>query len=64
MEALFLKLLDMSVSGSWLILAVIATRLLLRNAPPIRKPCWIAVGSAEASRPVRLRSGKRASKQG
>ena len=33
METVFLKLLDMSVSASWLILAVIAARLLLRNAP-------------------------------
>ena len=44
MEALFLKLLDMGVSASWLILAVLAARLLLRNAPKsIRCILWALV---------------------
>ena len=44
MEAVFLKLLDMSVSASWLILAVIAARLLLRNAPKsVRCILWALV---------------------
>ena len=43
---------------------LIEQKMVNADAPPIRKPCWIAVGSAEASRPVRWRSGKRASKQG
>ena len=44
MEELFLKLLDMSVSASWLILAVIAARLLLRNAPKsVRCILWALV---------------------
>ena len=44
MEALFLKLLDMGVSSSWLILAVIAARLLLRNAPKsVRCILWAIV---------------------
>ena len=33
MTDLFLKLLNMSLSASWLVLAVIALRLLLRRAP-------------------------------
>lgn len=33
MEALFLKVLEMSVTGSWVILAVLVVRLLLRRAP-------------------------------
>ena len=44
MEALFLKLLDISVSASWLIVAVIAARLLLRNAPKsVRCILWALV---------------------
>ena len=44
METVFLKLLDMSVSASWLILAVIAARLLLRNAPKsVRCILWALV---------------------
>lgn len=44
MEALFLKLLDMGVSASWLILAVIAARFLLRNAPKsVRCILWALV---------------------
>lgn len=33
MSALFLKILNLSINASWLILAVIATRLLLKRAP-------------------------------
>jgi len=33
MEALFLKILNMSITASWIILAVLALRLLLRKAP-------------------------------
>jgi len=45
MEALFLKILNMSITASYVILAVILLRLLLRNAP--RKysyALWAAVG--------------------
>lgn len=33
MEALFLKLVNMSITASWLVLAVIAVRLLFRKTP-------------------------------
>ncbi|MBQ9910501.1 MAG: peptidase M56, partial [Lachnospiraceae bacterium] len=33
MSGIFLKLLNMSITASWLILAVIMARLLLRKAP-------------------------------
>ena len=33
MTDLFLKVLDMSITASWVILAVMAVRLLLRKAP-------------------------------
>lgn len=38
MEALFLKLLNMSITASWLVLAVILLRLLLKKAPK-----WLTV---------------------
>lgn len=38
MEALFLKILNMSITAGWIFLAVIAVRLLLKKAPK-----WIAV---------------------
>ena len=38
MEALFLKILNMSITAGWIVLAVIAVRLLLKKAPK-----WIAV---------------------
>ena len=41
MRELFLKLLDMSLSASWLVLAVIGLRLVLKNAPKsIRCVLW------------------------
>lgn len=33
MEALFLKLINMSVTASWLVLAVVILRALLKKAP-------------------------------
>ena len=33
MSALFLKILNLSINASWLILAVIVVRLLLKKAP-------------------------------
>ena len=33
MEALFLKLVNMSITASWLVLAIIAVRLIFKNAP-------------------------------
>ena len=45
MEALFLKLVNMSLTASWLVLAVIVTRVLLKNAPKyIRVILWGFVG--------------------
>ncbi len=45
MEALFLKLLNMSITASWLILAVIVLRFLLQKAPKsIRCFLWALVG--------------------
>ena len=38
METAFLKILNMSITASWLVLAVIAVRLLLKKAPK-----WITV---------------------
>ena len=38
METVFLKILNMSITASWIVLAVIAVRLLLKKAPK-----WIAV---------------------
>lgn len=45
MEAVFLKLVNMSVTAGWLVLAVLVLRLLLRNAPKsIRCVLWGLVG--------------------
>ena len=33
MEALFLKLVNMSITASWLVLAIIAVRLIFKKAP-------------------------------
>ena len=45
MEAVFLKVVNMSISAGWLILAVMVLRLLLRNAPKnIRVVLWGLVG--------------------
>ena len=33
MEALFLKLVNMSINASWLVLAVLALRFVLKKAP-------------------------------
>ncbi len=45
MSALFLKLLNMSITASWLVLAVVLLRLLLKKAPKaIRCALWILVG--------------------
>ena len=39
MDEVFLKLLNMSISASWLVLAVVVVRLLLKNAPKSVR-CW------------------------
>ena len=45
MEAVFLKLLNMSITASWLVLAVIVIRLLLKSAPKaITVFMWALVG--------------------
>jgi len=45
MEALFLKLLNMSISASWLVLFVIAVRFLVKKAPrALVCLLWLAVG--------------------
>ncbi len=45
MEAVFLKLLNMSINASWFVLAVIVLRLLLKKAPKkIRVILWSLVG--------------------
>lgn len=38
MEAVFLKILNMSIAASWLVLAVLIVRLLMKKAPK-----WVAV---------------------
>ena len=44
MEALFLQILNMSMSASWLIVAVIVIRFLLKNAPKgFRYVLWALV---------------------
>ena len=35
METLFLKLFNMSVTASWIVLAVVILRLLLKKAPKV-----------------------------
>jgi beta-lactamase regulating signal transducer with metallopeptidase domain len=45
MDVFFLKLLNMSISALWVVLAVVVLRLLLRRAPKwIRVLLWAAVG--------------------
>ena len=45
MEALFLKLFNMSITASWLVLAVVILRLLLKKAPKaITVFLWALVG--------------------
>ena len=45
MEKLFLQVLDLSVAASWVILAVIAVRLLLRKAPKVYSyALWAVAG--------------------
>ena len=45
MEAVFLKVLNMSISAGWLVLAALVLRLVLRNAPKwMRVVLWGAVG--------------------
>jgi len=45
MSALFLKLVNMSITASWLVLAVVLLRLILKKAPKfIRCALWILVG--------------------
>ncbi len=46
MEAVFLKLVNMSLTASWLVLAVVILRLVLKNAPKyIRVILWGFVGA-------------------
>ena len=56
MEALFLKLLDMGVSASWLILTVIAARFLLRNAPKSARCILWALVALRLACPVTIPS--------
>lgn len=45
MTNLFLKLVNMSVSAGWLIIAVVCARLLLKKAPKaVRLALWLIVG--------------------
>ena len=45
MEALFLKLFNMSITASWLVLAVVILRLLIKKAPKaITVFLWALVG--------------------
>lgn len=45
MEDLFLRVLDLSVTASWVILAVLAVRILLRKAPKVYSyALWAVVG--------------------
>ena len=45
MEDLFLRVLDLSVTASWVILAVLAVRMLLRKAPKVYSyALWAVVG--------------------
>ena len=38
MEAVFLKILNMSITASWIVLAVIAVRFLMKKAPK-----WVTI---------------------
>jgi beta-lactamase regulating signal transducer with metallopeptidase domain len=45
MEGIFIKLLNMSITASWLILAVVLLRVILKKAPKsIRRILWALVG--------------------
>lgn len=45
MEAVFIRLLNMSIAASWLILAVVLLRVILKKAPKsIRRILWALVG--------------------
>ena len=45
MEAIFLKMLNMSITASWLVLAIIILRLILKKAPKaISVFMWALVG--------------------
>lgn len=45
MEAIFLKILNMSITASWLVLAIVILRLLLKKAPKaISVFMWALVG--------------------
>lgn len=56
MESLFIKLLNNSISATWLVLAVLLARLLLKKAPKnLRCALWGLVGLRLAL-PVRLQS--------
>ena len=45
MEKLFLHVLDLSIAASWVILAVLAVRILLRKAPKVYSyALWAVVG--------------------
>ena len=45
MEHIFLQVLDLSITASWVILAVLAVRILLRKAPKVYSyALWAAVG--------------------
>jgi beta-lactamase regulating signal transducer with metallopeptidase domain len=45
MEAVFIRFLNMSIAASWLILAVVLLRVILKKAPKsIRRILWALVG--------------------
>ena len=45
MEAIFLKILNMSITASWLVLAIVILRLILKKAPKaISVFMWALVG--------------------
>ena len=69
METVFLKLLNMSIAASWLVLAVIVLRWLLKRAPKsvrcvlgglvaLRLICPFTLESAFSLIPVRKRSAR------
>ena len=58
MEAIFLKILNMSITASWLVLAIVILRLILKKAPKaisvfMSKPSRSLIGSAEIPIPGR-----------
>ena len=69
MRAVFLQILNMSIKASWLILAVLAVRMLLRRAPKwaicllwalvaVRLLCPLAVESTLSRLPSQAAVGK------